>query len=222
MVSKKVRRICIHRAAYPVLCLAIGLGLVCQAPKQTPTAGPGQTTPTAQPAQETGPATAIAPEPKEGGETMSMTLTSSAFGMGTAIPDRHTGKGPDVSPPLAWTDPPPGTKSFALVCDDPDAPMGTWVHWVIYGIPATARDLPQGVPAQEALPNGAKQGLNDFRKVGYNGPMPPPGKPHRYFFKLYALDTDIALGPRATKKMLEDAMKGHVLGEAQLMGTYQR
>jgi Raf kinase inhibitor-like YbhB/YbcL family protein len=151
-----------------------------------------------------------------------MKLRSSSFENGRPIPPRHTGDGADVSPPLFWSGAPVGTKGFALICDDPDAPMGTWVHWIIYGLPADAGELPQGVPAETSLPNGAMQGLNDFHKVGYGGPLPPPGRPHHYFFKLYALDTELTLVPRATKPQLLQAMQGHILAEAQLMGTYRR
>jgi Raf kinase inhibitor-like YbhB/YbcL family protein len=151
-----------------------------------------------------------------------MKLTSMAFADGEPIPMRYTCDGADVSPPLQWSEVAPGTKSFALICDDPDAPVGTWVHWVIYGLPATTRELPEMVAATETLPDGAKQGLNDFRRVGYGGPCPPPGRPHRYFFKLYALDAGLALNARASKPDLLRAMAGHILAEAQLMGTYQR
>jgi Raf kinase inhibitor-like YbhB/YbcL family protein len=123
---------------------------------------------------------------------------------------------------LRWSDPPPKTKSFALICDDPDAPRGTWVHWVLFSLPGDRRQLEEGVPAQEVLPGGAKQVTNDFGKVGYGGPAPPPGKPHRYFFKLYALDTLLELAPRVTKDQLVAAMRGHVLAEGQLMGKYGR
>ncbi|HUJ43073.1 MAG TPA: YbhB/YbcL family Raf kinase inhibitor-like protein [Opitutaceae bacterium] len=151
-----------------------------------------------------------------------MKLTSTGFADGQPIPMQYTCDGADVSPPLQWSELVPGTRSFALICDDPDAPVGTWVHWVVYGLPGTARELPEMVAATETLPNGAKQGLNDFRRVGYGGPCPPPGPPHRYFFKLYALDTELALKARATKQDLLRAMTGHILAEAQLMGTYQR
>ena len=151
-----------------------------------------------------------------------MNLTSTAFENGRPIPVRHTGDGADVSPPLQWSGAPEGTKSFALICDDPDAPAGTWVHWVLYGLPAATKELPEKIPAVESLPGGARQGLNDFRRIGYGGPLPPPGGPHRYFFKLYALDAEPALRSRATKADLVRAMAGHILGEAQLMGTYQR
>lgn len=155
-------------------------------------------------------------------ETMSMTLTSSAFTEGTAIPKKYTGDGEDFSPPLKWTGVPEGTKSLALICDDPDAPVGTWVHWVLYDLPPTATELVEGLPVSAALSNGARQGVNDFRKLGYGGPAPPRGKPHRYFFKIYALDVELSLKPGARKPDLEAAMKGHILAEGQLMGTYQR
>ena len=153
---------------------------------------------------------------------MAFEIKSSAFAPGQPIPKRYTCEGADVSVPLRWDDPPAGTKSFALIADDPDAPMGTWVHWVVYDLPAETRELPEGVSKQETLRDGTKQGLNDFRRVGYGGPCPPPGKPHRYFFKVYALDKKIGLPPRATKPQVLDAMKGHVLAEAQVMGTYKR
>ena len=151
-----------------------------------------------------------------------MQLTSPAFSEGKPIPGKYTCDGPDGSPLLRWSEPPAGTRSFALVCDDPDAPMGTWVHWVIYGLPAATRELPDTVAAVEMLPSGAKQGLNDFRRVGYGGPCPPPGGPHRYYFRLYALDTELSLKTRATKRDLLQAMSGHILAETQLMGTYER
>jgi Raf kinase inhibitor-like YbhB/YbcL family protein len=153
---------------------------------------------------------------------MSFELTSTAFSVGKAIPRKFTCDGPDVSPTLAWTEPPAKTQSFALIMDDPDAPVGTWVHWVLYGLPADTRELPEGVAKQEQLPNGARQGRNDFRKIGYGGPCPPPGKPHRYFFKLYALDTKLDLKAGATKPDVESAMKGHILAQAELIGTYGR
>jgi Raf kinase inhibitor-like YbhB/YbcL family protein len=153
---------------------------------------------------------------------MSMTLNSPAFQPGQPIPQKYACQGEDISPPLRWGNVPAGTQSLALICDDPDAPVGTWVHWVIYGIPASMAELPEKVPATETLPSGAKQGMNDFRRVGYGGPCPPPGGPHRYFFKLYALGTELSLKPRATKQDLLRAMQGHILAQAELMGTYQR
>ena len=151
-----------------------------------------------------------------------MTITSSAFQSGQAIPAKYTCEGEDVSPPLDWRDLPADAKSLSLICDDPDAPVGTWVHWVVYDLPLTTGGLTEKVSTSQVLPNGAKQGRNDFKRVGYGGPCPPPGKPHRYYFKLYALDTDLGLKPGATKQDLLRAMEGHILAEAQVMGTYQR
>ncbi|HKA31969.1 MAG TPA: YbhB/YbcL family Raf kinase inhibitor-like protein, partial [Candidatus Binatia bacterium] len=133
---------------------------------------------------------------------------------------KHTCDGGDVSPALSWTDPPAGTRAFALVVDDPDAPGGTWVHWVLYDLPANAKSVPEGIAADKP-PAGAKQGVNDFRKAGYGGPCPPAGT-HRYYFKLYALDAPTELKPGATKQQLLAAVKGHVLGEAELVGRYAR
>jgi Raf kinase inhibitor-like YbhB/YbcL family protein len=151
-----------------------------------------------------------------------MELNSSAFQNGAEIPRKHTCDANDVSPALSWDKAPPGARAFALIADDPDAPGGTWVHWVIYDLPADTKELAEGIAAMETLANGAKQGLNDFRKVGYGGPCPPPGLAHRYFFRLYALDAPTNLKPRATKQQLLDAIKGHVSGEAELMGKYKR
>jgi Raf kinase inhibitor-like YbhB/YbcL family protein len=153
---------------------------------------------------------------------MAIKLTSTAFQEGATIPKAHTGDGPDTSPPLEWSNPPQGTKSFALICDDPDAPAGTWVHWVIFNLPPSLQKLEEGAPTKETLSNGARQGKNDFGTIGYGGPAPPRGKPHRYFFKLYALDMPLDLAPGATKDQLLAAMKDHVLDEGQLMGRYGR
>lgn len=153
---------------------------------------------------------------------MSIELTTTAFPQGSPIPRQYTGDGANHSPPLQWSSPPAGTQSIALICDDPDAPRGTWVHWVLYNLPADARELEEGVPATATLPSGAMQGKNDFGNIGYGGPAPPRGKPHRYFFKLYALAVPLHLKSGATKAQLESAMKGHILAEGQLMGTYQR
>ena len=152
---------------------------------------------------------------------MTIQLTSSAFTEGASIPSKYTSDGEDISPPLKWSNVPQETKSLALICDDPDAPIGTWVHWVLYGIPPTVTVLPEGVPSTEALDNGARHGINDFKKLGYGGPSPPRGT-HRYFLKLYALDTELDLEPGAKKKDLVRAMKGHILAQGQLMGTYER
>ncbi|MDT5123135.1 MAG: hypothetical protein QOC96_2617 [Acidobacteriota bacterium] len=151
---------------------------------------------------------------------MEMKVTSLAFQDGGMIPPQYTCTGANISPPLAWNSVPEKTKSLALITDDPDAPGKTWVHWIAFNLPASARELPENVPAQESL-NGGKQGTNDFKKVGYGGPCPPSGT-HRYYFKLYALDTNLTLDSSATKDQLLKAMEGHVLGEGQLMGKYQK
>src|SRR5574337_381410 len=154
-----------------------------------------------------------------GGTTMK--LESQAFQAGHLIPPQYTCDGQDISPPLSWSDPPTGTTSFVLISDDPDAPMGTWVHWVIWNIPASARALEQNLPKTASLPNGAKQGTTDFHRVGYGGPCPPSGT-HRYFFKLYALDTTLNLPSSTTKKDLEKAIQSHILAQTELMGKYRR
>jgi len=153
---------------------------------------------------------------------MSFAVNSTAFANGGAIPGRYTCSGEDVSPALSWNDVPAGTHSLALIAEDPDAPGGTWTHWIIWNLPAQATSLPEGVPASETLDNGARQGRNDFRRIGYGGPCPPPGKPHRYFFNLYALDAALNLKPGAARNELERAMKGHVLSKAEWMGKYGR
>lgn len=153
---------------------------------------------------------------------MKIDVTSTSFAEGADIPKQHTGDGKDTSPPLRWSDPPAQTKSFALICDDPDAPRGTWVHWVLFNIPGAARELPEGVPTTESLADGARQGVSDFGTIGYGGPAPPKGKPHRYYFKLYALDTALDLPAGTTKQDLLAAMKGHIVAEGQLMGRYRR
>lgn len=161
------------------------------------------------------------PPVQRGGGKMDIRLTSTAFAEGGIIPRKYTCDGADVSPPLAWDNVPDGTKSFALICDDPDAPMGTWVHWVLFNLPADVRSLPEAVPPDKELSNGARQGTNDFRKIGYGGPCPPRGT-HRYYFKLYALDTTLDLPAGSSKAQLLKAMEGHVLAEGQLMGKYGR
>ena len=153
---------------------------------------------------------------------MKLELISMAFADGTVIPTQHTGDGKDTSPDLRWFDPPTQTKTFALICDDPDAPRKTWVHWVLFNLPADTRELPEGVSTKEVLDTGAKQGKNDFGTIGYGGPAPPKGKPHRYFFKLYAADAALDLPAGATKEQLLAAMKGHIVADGQLRGRYQR
>jgi Raf kinase inhibitor-like YbhB/YbcL family protein len=149
-------------------------------------------------------------------------LKSSDFPAGATIPKQFTCAGADISPSFSWSDPPASTQSFALIADDPDAPAGNWVHWVVYNLPATLRALPQNFPKSEQANDGSHQGNNDFAKTGYNGPCPPPGKPHRYFFKLYALDTKLTLKPGASKKDVEAAMQGHILAQGQYVGRFSR
>jgi Raf kinase inhibitor-like YbhB/YbcL family protein len=153
---------------------------------------------------------------------INMQITSAAFAEGQPVPDQYTCSGSDVSPPLRWTGAPAGVKSFAIITDDPDAPTGIWVHWVIYNLPPATTSLAENVPQLPELPGGARQGINDFGKIGYNGPCPPPGKPHHYHFRIYALDTMLDLKPGATREKLLDAMDGHILAEGQLMGTCQK
>lgn len=153
-------------------------------------------------------------------EVKKMQITSAAFTEGGSIPGKYTCDGADVSPPLKWTAP-AGAKSYALICDDPDAPAGTWVHWVIFNIPAGTTSLDENVPPDRTVSGGAAQGTNDFRKIGYGGPCPPGGT-HRYFFKIYALDSPLRLDPGATKTALLKAMEGHVIAQGQLIGKYKR
>ena len=153
---------------------------------------------------------------------MTFSISSSSFSQGEEIPRKFTCDGADVSPELSWTDAPAGTQSFALISDDPDAPVGTWTHWVLFDLPANISSLPENISKVDELPNKARQGRNDFRKIGYNGPCPPPGKPHRYFFKLYALGTKLGLKTGASKQQVEQAMEGHILGRTEWMGKYQR
>lgn len=157
---------------------------------------------------------------------MAFNLSSPAFADGGTIPERHTADGADLSPPLIWSDPPAGTASFALILDDPDAPPGVWVHWVLYDLPAEARELPEGVPPGGHLADGSRQGaswgVERFERVGYGGPSPPPGSPHRYVLQLIALDRRLDLPAGLTAHQLRRAIRGHVLGEARLHGFYGR
>ena len=153
---------------------------------------------------------------------MPFALKTAAFSNGGEIPRKYTCSGANVSPPLDWTGAPPQTHSLALIADDPDAPAGTWTHWIIWNIPAPAASLPESLPASESLENGARQGRNDFNRIGYGGPCPPPGKPHRYFFRLYALDATLDLKPGAARTELESAMKPHIAAYAECMGMFKR
>jgi len=153
---------------------------------------------------------------------MVLTVSSPAWKHGEPIPKKYTGDGADVSPPLVFAGVPTGTTSFALVCDDPDAPVGTWVHWVIYDLPGTATGVPEGVPKAASLPDGSRQGRNSWKKLGYGGPSPPPGKPHRYFFRLYALREPLGAGPGLGAKEMEASARARSIGMAEFMGTYGR
>jgi len=156
------------------------------------------------------------------GYTFSMELYSKDFTEGKKIPVRFTALGEDLSPQLYWSGAPGNTKSFVLIMDDPDAPGGTWVHWVVYDIPAGTKELAMGVPKDPVLAGGAKQGRNSSGETGYNGPLPPPGPAHRYFFKLYALDTVLGLESGAEKDEVLDAMRGHIVDQAHVMGLFGR
>jgi Raf kinase inhibitor-like YbhB/YbcL family protein len=156
------------------------------------------------------------------GATMGFALKSPQWKQGDTIPQRFTCDGKDVSPPLQWDGAPTGTKSFSLVTEDPDAPGGTFFHWVLYSLPATAHELPENLPKQKELPDGARQGRNSFGGIGYGGPCPPPGPAHHYYFRLYAIDKKLDLAPGASHGDLERAMKGHVLAQAEFMGLYKR
>lgn len=157
----------------------------------------------------------------KGGREMKINVGSAAFTEGGMIPKQFTCDGADISPSLSWSSVPEGTKSIAIIVDDPDAPAGTWVHWLLYNLPPDLKGLPENIPAKETLANGGMQGMTDFRRMGYGGPCPPSGT-HRYFFKVYALDSILDLFPGAIKKRLLLAMEGHILAEGELMGKYRR
>jgi Raf kinase inhibitor-like YbhB/YbcL family protein len=191
-----------------VIMLAFGLALLAGCGGKSETSKPsGQPTATGEPTAH-----------------KTFVLRSEAFRNGETIPAdfRHTEVGgKNQSPPLEWTDPPSGTRAFALVCIDPDAPDGEFVHWVLYNLPGELRKLERNLGRTPALPNGARQGKNDFDEIGYDGPAPPPGKPHRYIFRLYALDRPLDLPPQATRQQLEKAMQGHILAQTELVGIYE-
>jgi hypothetical protein len=167
-------------------------------------------------------AATVAGNPQPGGRTMSLKVESTAFAQGADIPRKFTCDAQDLSPALSWSEPPKGTQSFVLIMDDPDAPVGTWVHWVLYDLPPTARSLPEGILKDALAADGARLGKNSWNRLGYGGPCPPPGPAHRYFFKLYALDGKTNLREGATKSDVEKAMQGHILAQAELMGRYKR
>ena len=151
-----------------------------------------------------------------------MQVTSTAFKNMQPIPRDYTCDGKNNSPPLSWSKPPAGTKSFALIVDDPDSPGGTWTHWVVFDLPADTSELSEDAAKSQFASGAVKEGLNDFKHIGYGGPCPPAGKSHRYMFKVYALDTVLGLKSGASKKEVEAAMVKHILGQGQLIGTYQR
>jgi Raf kinase inhibitor-like YbhB/YbcL family protein len=157
----------------------------------------------------------------KGGKQMDLNVASKAFSNGGMIPTKYTCDGADISPPISWSAGPEGTRSYAIIADDPDAPAGTWVHWVIYDIPKGVTSLPEGVQKSKSIDSGADHGTNDFRKYGYGGPCPPGGT-HRYYFKVYALDILLGKGPGLTKKQLLAVMEGHILAQGELMGKYSR
>lgn len=159
---------------------------------------------------------------EENQKAKQITITSSAFKEGSAIPKEYTGDGKDISPPLSWSDVPEQTKSLALTCEDPDAPRGTWFHWIIFNIPPSTRKLKEDIKKTATLPDGSLQGNNDFDKPGYNGPAPPPGAVHHYLFKLLALDTKLDITPGCTKSEYHKATNGHILAAGQFTGTYTR
>ena len=160
-----------------------------------------------------------APAPETGSNFM---LSSPAFANNEAIPERYSGSGTNYSPPLNWYDAPKSTKTFALILEDPDAPKGTFTHWVAYNIPGTARELAENFPKQDMLPDGTCQLKNDASRIGYYGPNPPPGNVHHYIFTLYALDAKLKLPAGATRAQLEAAMKGHILSSGHIVGLFQR
>lgn len=166
------------------------------------------------------PSEPAAPAQEEEG-AFSIALTSAAFEPGASIPTKYTCDGDDISPPLGWTDPPQDTRSFALIVDDPDAPGGTWVHWLLYNLPPEARALPEDVPPDAELSDGSRHGQNSWKRLGYGGPCPPSGT-HRYFFKLYALDTLLDPDTVKDKEQLLQAIEGHILAQTELMGTFSR
>jgi Raf kinase inhibitor-like YbhB/YbcL family protein len=156
------------------------------------------------------------------GPTTSLTITSTAFASGAAIPAQYTCDGNDISPPLQWSGVPQGTQSLALILDDPDAPGGTFVHWVLFSMPATTTGLAEGSAPGGALPAGSVEGINDFGNLSYGGPCPPPGSNHRYYFRLYALDTALTLAAGVSRNEVDQAMTGRILAQTELMGTYAR
>jgi Raf kinase inhibitor-like YbhB/YbcL family protein len=153
---------------------------------------------------------------------MKLTVKTSAFEPGKSIPKKFTCEGMDLSPKLEWSEAPESAMSIAVICDDPDAPGGTWTHWVLFNLDPATTSLQEGMPLDREFPDGARHGINDWKHLGYRGPMPPAGKLHRYYFRVYALDCVLTLAAGATRQQLLDAIKGHIVAEGEVMGTYQR
>ena len=154
--------------------------------------------------------------------TNTLKLSSAAFSDGQPIPEKYTCEGRNFSPPLSWNGGVPGAKIFALTCVDPDAPSGIWTHWIIYNLPENVTELPENISKVEAPPSGGRQGINSFHKIGYDGPCPPRGKTHHYIFEVYALNDQLKLKPKASMKDFDAAIKGHVVAQGRLVGTYQK
>ena len=211
-----------------VLLTSVFLLTACATPEATNAPAPVEpeeaqpADPTRPPESTVVPAETEAP-PESVEEPMPFELTSTAFAQGEAIPEKYSCKGDNISPPLTWGDPPAGTQSLALIMDDPDAPVGTWDHWILFNIPADMRKLEENLPitGKNQDPDAIFVGNNSWKRADYGGPCPPSGT-HRYFFKLYALDTTISLLPGATKKQVQEAMEGHILAETELMGTFSK
>lgn len=159
---------------------------------------------------------------KDSSEVAKLTVSSKAFTEGSTIPKEFTADGSDISPGITWSEAPKGTKSLAITCEDPDAPAGTWFHWIVYDIPPATTTMKQNVVKRPDLPDGIKQGVNDFGKPGYNGPSPPKGPVHHYHFKVFALDSKLPLKSGADKRAFYSAIKGKVLGQGMSTGIYQR
>ncbi len=214
----------IRRILRGVSLVALILLAACAGGRQTEAPAPQSELPAAStevPPTNTEPAEEVTSAVREDDAAMEFTLSSSAFQQGGAIPEQYTCDGTDQSPPLEWSAPPTGTVTLALVMDDPDAPAGTWDHWVLYNLPAGTNTLSAGVEPGEGGPEGSAQGRNSWGNLGYGGPCPPSGT-HRYFFRLYALDAQLDLAPNLSKAELMEEAEGHVLGQAELMGTYTR
>ena len=192
-----------------IFLLAVISGCVAEEERIAPTPSPTSTP------------TAIEKNTKEVTTMQNISISAEAFQAGGAIPEEYTCDGSDVSPALSWRGIPANAKSIALIMDDPDAPMGTFVHWVLFNIPSDTTKLPRGVPGNRTLNDGSSQGITDFGRTGYGGPCPPGGT-HRYYFRIYALDTMLDLQPGSSRKQLENAMKRHVLAQGELMGKYER